>query len=65
VEVMAEVVSVGRNWNEGPAAKVGGVIAQGLESVLDFPGGLKLSGPASELLPGLGLEACEPGGSLS
>lgn len=58
-EVTAGVVSEGRDWNEVPAAKVGGAIALGLESVPGFPGCLPLSGQVGELLPGLGLGACE------
>lgn len=56
---MAGVVPEGRDWNEGPAAKVGGVIALGLASELGFPKCSPLSGQVSERLLGLGLGACE------
>lgn len=56
--VRAGAVCVGRDWNAGAAAKADGAIALGLGSVLGFRGCLSLSGPASELLPGLGFGAC-------
>lgn len=58
-EARAGAVSWGRDWNAGSAAKADGAIALGLVSVLGFPGCLPLSGQVSELLPGLGLGACE------
>lgn len=58
-EVRAGAVSAGRDWNAGVAAKADGAIALGPGNVLGFPGCLPLSGQVSELLPGLGLGACE------
>lgn len=62
---MAGVVSAGKDWNEGLVAKVGAATALGLESILGFPGCLPLSGQVGELLPGLGLGACEAADSSS
>lgn len=56
--VKAGVVFVGRDWNEGVAAKMDGAIALGLGSVLGSPEYLQLSAQVSELLLELALGAC-------